>query len=968
VHLWLGATGRGGGAVGFALYDGLIAACGVACFVRARRVAVSRWSWALIGSGILAWAAGELCFRIAAAGPGDPPFPSIADAFYLAYYALCFVAVALLTRSTRRKAVWLDGLTAGFAAATVWAAAAPSAIESGVAGTSSAVATTLAYPVADLLLVALVVNAVALRGWRMNRMWWLLAGGFVVSAVADTLWTSQTALNAYVSGNMIDTLWPTAVLLLALAAWQVPSEAPAEVRAPARPRFAFAMSCLAGIVVLVYDHFEQVSPFVLVLATATLVAASARAAVALFKADRAERDASFRSAVLNEMDAAVTVTDGQGLVTHWSAGAQRLYGFAAHEVIGRPARELVYPYETPEVLDRLRARLEAGETSQAELTARTKDGRTLVVRMRLARLGGAGGFVTISADAQDQLRAESASRLLTALVKSSNDAIISKSPAGTIQSWNHGAERLYGHTAEEAIGQDIGLIVPADRLPEVDGIFQAVQSGEGIESLETERVTREGRLIDVSLTVSPISDSEGRVLGASVIARDITAQRRLERELRYHAEYDTLTGLYNRRRFEVELRRRVGAGGAGGAVIMLDVDHFKFVNDSLGHAAGDELLRGIAATLEKSLDGDGLPGRLGGDEFVVLLPGADETAARELTETLLAKVRSREFPLPVSATAGIAIFGPEDAMTADGVLVAADIALHQAKEAGRDRLNVYSGERGEGLTWINRIREALDDDGLVLHAQPIVDLASGKVSQVELLVRMHNANGEVIGPAAFLPTAERFGLIKEIDRWVIRRGLAIAAGGQKVAINLSGRSFADCDLAPWIEAQIASAGADPANVIFEITETAIIANMEEARRFVERLIALGCGFALDDFGTGFGSLTYLKHLPIGYLKIDREFVRDLASSESDQRIVRSVVTIAREHGMRTVGEGVEDAGALALLREYGVDFAQGYFLGRPGPLQDAAPIPKVGAVALGSRRRRATARPTARRPPRGSGP
>jgi EAL domain-containing protein (putative c-di-GMP-specific phosphodiesterase class I) len=199
---------------------------------------------------------------------------------------------------------------------------------------------------------------------------------------------------------------------------------------------------------------------------------------------------------------------------------------------------------------------------------------------------------------------------------------------------------------------------------------------------------------------------------------------------------------------------------------------------------------------------------------------------------------------------------------------------------------------------------------------------------------MRNDAGEIIGPAAFLQTAERFRLIKEIDRWVIRRGLELGAGGQRVEINLSGCSFADPELPAWIEQQIAATGIDPTDVMFEITETAVIANMDEARRFVERLRSLGCGFALDDFGTGFGSLTYLRHLPVGYLKIDRQFVRDLARSEADRRIVRSVVTIAREHGMRTIAEGVEDAEALELLRSYGVDYAQGFYLGRPAPLRE----------------------------------
>jgi len=690
-------------------------------------------------------------------------------------------------------------------------------------------------------------------------------------------------------------------------------------------------ACSACIVVLVYDHFDPVNPIVLALATLIIVLAFAQGAMAL----RSEREARSGSTLLDAMDAAVMAVDDDGFVTHWSAGAQQLYGYAAGDVIGRRARDIVFPHECPELLERLRASVCGGERRTTELRARTKHGDELTARIRLSPLTGANrsGIVTVSVDVEDERRAESESRLLAALVESTSDAIISKAPDGTIQSWNRGAEQLYGYTAEQAVGRDIGLIVPADRRVELDRIFAAVHAGERIENLETERVTKDGRLIEVALTISPILDDDSRALGASIIARDITSRRRMERELRVHAEYDELTGLYNRRRFEDELRRVTDAGTCG-AVILLDLDHFKFVNDLLGHSGGDELLRGVGRVMKDALGTDGLAARLGGDEFIVLLPGGDEQVLRGVAERLLSTIRSHEFTVPVTATAGLAIVTPDEGLSPEGVLVAADVALHEAKESGRDRMHLYSGQRGEGLTWTKRLRDALDTDAFQLHAQPIFDLAEHRVTQVELLVRMHNETGEIIGPAAFLPTAERFGLIKELDRWIIRRGLAVASEGQRVEINLSGRSFADPRLPGWIEEEMAAAGADPANVVFEITETAVIANMEEARRFVDRLRRLGCGFALDDFGTGFGSLTYLKHLPVDYLKIDREFVRDLPRSEADQRIVRSVVTIAREHGMRTVAEGVEDVETLDRLRSCGVDLAQGFHLGRPRPLRD----------------------------------
>jgi EAL domain-containing protein (putative c-di-GMP-specific phosphodiesterase class I) len=265
-------------------------------------------------------------------------------------------------------------------------------------------------------------------------------------------------------------------------------------------------------------------------------------------------------------------------------------------------------------------------------------------------------------------------------------------------------------------------------------------------------------------------------------------------------------------------------------------------------------------------------------------------------------------------------------------LVAADIALYEAKQAGRDRVAVYSGQAGTSLTWLDRIRGALAEDRLVLHAQPIVDLRTGAPAREELLLRMRDERGELIPPGAFLPTAEHFGLIRELDRWVIERGLERAATGRRVAINLSARSLGDPDLPSHIGRRIAELAVDPAHVTFEFTETAAVSSVEDARTFAEALRDLGCHTALDDFGTGFGTFLLLKHLPLSHLKIDREFVKNLARSTADQRIVRATVTIAAEAGLQTVAEGVEDAGTLALLREYGVDYAQGFHIARPGPL------------------------------------
>ena len=245
---------------------------------------------------------------------------------------------------------------------------------------------------------------------------------------------------------------------------------------------------------------------------------------------------------------------------------------------------------------------------------------------------------------------------------------------------------------------------------------------------------------------------------------------------------------------------------------------------------------------------------------------------------------------------------------------------------------MFSGQGRARLAWVGRVREAIDEQRLVLYSQPIVQFSTGLPVAEELLVRMLDENGELIAPAAFLPTAERFGLIRDIDRWVVARAVELAAAGRQVSVNLSGRSLTDHELIRTVDERLVAAGADPAKLVFEITETAATAEMHDVRAFAERVEALGCGLALDDFGTGFGSFTYLKHLPVTHLKIDIEFVRDLAHLALDRKLVQSIVTIARGFGMKTVAEGVEDAETAALLRDYGVDYGQGYHLGAPQPL------------------------------------
>ena len=403
------------------------------------------------------------------------------------------------------------------------------------------------------------------------------------------------------------------------------------------------------------------------------------------------------------------------------------------------------------------------------------------------------------------------------------------------------------------------------------------------------------------------------------------------------------------RRFEEELARQIAIArrtGESAAVLVLDLDNFKYVNDSLGHKAGDELIRRVAGVIGDRVRETDTLARLGGDEFALLLRGTDGDGARVAGDAVLDAIRREPFLLEgqrtrVTASVGLAVIGSVEDLGAGEILARADQAMYQAKDAGRDRLAEYSSaERQEieaGRTWSERVRDALENSRFTLHCQPIVDLQTDEASQYELLLRMRDPeSNELTMPGAFLSTAERFGLIQSIDRWVVSEAIALverqrgAGRDVLVEINLSGKSMEDPELPRLVEAELEATGIDPSLLIFEVTETMAIANLDKARELAEGLTRLGCRFALDDFGVGFASFYYLKHLPISYLKIDGDFIRDLPRSRTDQLVVKALVEISRGLGIQTVGECVESAEILEMIRAYGVDYAQGWETGRPG--------------------------------------
>lgn len=531
------------------------------------------------------------------------------------------------------------------------------------------------------------------------------------------------------------------------------------------------------------------------------------------------------------------------------------------------------------------------------------------------------------------------------IVSTAGEGIIRADPDGRLSYANPAACRMLGYSLRQLIGQDghdlmhhsylNGVPYPADQCP-----IQSVLTAETPVRVSDEVFwKRDGTSFPVDYTAAPIRQ-DGQAVGVVVVFDDVTAQRSVEERLRYQADHDSLSGLFNRRRFVEEVEKELRHAQryrTAGALLMLDLDSFKFVNDSFGHEIGDELIRRVALLLRKRLRDSDIVGRLGGDEFAILIPNADLEQGLELAGTLRTLIKSHTDP-SVEASVGVVSFDGSEKVVADDLVVRADIALYDAKQRSNGAV-AWRGQKGDRLTWVDKIRDAIEADRLVLYAQPIVDLRTDTIDSEELLIRLLEEDGDVIPPAAFLPTAERFGLMQDIDRLVVRRALELARSGRRLAINLSGRSIDDDKIVGMIEAAVAD-GVDPEQLTFEITETAAVRNLDHARRFAERLQRIGCKLALDDFGTGLSSLSYLKHIPAQILKIDMEFVHGVAGSSLDQYLVRTIVGIAKRLGQVTVAEGVEDAATLTTLRRFGVDFAQGYYLGKPAPI-DSHHAPEV---------------------------
>jgi diguanylate cyclase (GGDEF)-like protein/PAS domain S-box-containing protein len=539
------------------------------------------------------------------------------------------------------------------------------------------------------------------------------------------------------------------------------------------------------------------------------------------------------------------------------------------------------------------------------------------------------------------------------------DGVIRTDGNGVIDYLNPVAERLTGWSAEEACGQAVTRIFnvvdegTGKALP--NAVERCLEEGRVIEhSGYSMLVRRDGREFAIRDSVAPIQDRQGRTTGSVLVFKDVTQLRGMEREMIYLARHDPLTGLINRREFEKRLQHSLDTAFEDNrehALFYLDLDEFKVVNDTCGHLAGDEMLKQVTSLLRSHLRKTDTLARLGGDEFGILLEDATLGDARELGDRLLTAVRQYRFGwqeriFEVGVSMGLVPITSESGDMAR-VLSAADAACYVAKESGRNRMHEYQpddsalAERYGEMQWIYRIHKAFAEHRFCLYRQSIHPLVNdgSEPPLCEIFIRMVDEDGRIATPAAFIPAAERYHLIASIDRWVIHAAFVTLACGTlshgdttRFAINLSGQSVGDETFLDYVLSEIEATGISPERIFFEITETAAVGNLAKAMHFIHVLKELGFRFVLDDFGSGLSSFAYLKNLQVDFLKIDGAFVRDMAGSTVQRALVESINQIGQVMGIRTIAESVEDRPTLEILRQIGVNYAQGYGLSLPEPL------------------------------------
>lgn len=683
----------------------------------------------------------------------------------------------------------------------------------------------------------------------------------------------------------------------------------------------------------------------------------------------------------------------EGKLLWINAAIQRLSGYGVDECL--VMRDFPSPLATPEERDQVFATMQqalGGSSGQGlEFQALRRDGKSFWAALAWQPIADAEGrfrgvrasLHDISQLKEDRLalkravyqlqqsqalgqnylaRAEAERARLSALLSAMRFGVLFVDNDNTVIFHNPAFKSLWLIDNRNAvIGQPVGMVLQAamNRPANFDLVAKLEASGiDARKELQQAQLTmNDGRI--VTQHGYTVRDENGGTSGRLWLYEDVTHEHSLNERMTYLAERDPLTGLFNRHALQEQLARMMSTAERNQetlSVLYFDLDEFKYVNDTFGHGAGDDLLKRVGQEVSTQVRRDEFFARLGGDEFAILVPGATEQEISYLANRLVGCVSAIQFmvngqTLRLSTSLGVAMF-PAHAQNAEDLVAHADTAMYQAKGAGKATWRLYKADRDVSremairLTWNERIQHALENNGFVLYFQGIYTAATRQVAHLEALVRMKDVDnpGGIVPPGQFIPHAEKSGRILDLDRWVIGETIRLLARKPQmpsIAVNISGRSFDETGLPEYIGELLRAHKVEPSRLMVELTETAAVSDMRDAQRFIEALCATGCTVCLDDFGAGFSSFAYLKHLRAHVLKIDGLFVRDLPNDNDSQVFVRGIASMARDMGKQTVAEFVENEETLQMLVEFGVDMVQGYYLDKPIPNH-----PAIDSIAI----------------------
>ncbi len=661
-----------------------------------------------------------------------------------------------------------------------------------------------------------------------------------------------------------------------------------------------------------------------------------------------------------------SLLEQQGMVTKWVFPLQeQIVELIQNDELAQ-ARSLLTEKALPgqnQVLTHLTKLKNLQAKAIAELTDlenRTQKKNVLTILGLAALTLLLGGFIALFVTRRISVMAQTLQtekQLAKITLSSIGDAVISTDTRGQITDFNAMAEHLTGLATKDALGKQVDSVFriykEADRSSFINPVNTVLQTKETIASNHDLLLIRSDNTeFAIEYNISAILDENKSLLGAIVVFRDVTEIRSLSYKLSYQASHDSLTGLVNRREFEQRLSQAIINAkneDTTHALCYLDLDQLKIVNDSAGHIAGDELLKQVAHRMAPILRNSDVLSRLGGDEFGVLLEGCTESKALEIAEKLRQTIKETQFAwgnnnYNISVSIGVVII-TSDSANVSSIMAAADTACYVAKDNGRNCIEIYHTdsnrlhERRQEMRRVQDISQAVEQNNLILYCQKIVSTKTkvGYTPFYEILLRMKNKDGEIISPKAFIPTAERYNLMASLDKWVIGNVLTALAENKQnhgdteimLSVNVSGQSISNDQFVDYVTRTIEATDFNPQSLCFELTETVAIANMTVAIDFIHRIRKLGCKFALDDFGSGLSSFSYLKNMPVDYLKIDGSFIKDICHDEIDLAFIESIQRIARMMDLQTIAEFVETPEILQKIRDIGISLAQGYEIEQP---------------------------------------